>query len=161
VEGCRIESYTQRKFSIFVDADACPVKQEILQLANTYGVPVIFVASYAHVQNKVDGGEWKYVDMSREAVDLYIMNHVKVHDVAVTQDAGLASILVKQGVYTLSPRGKYFNEEDMDTILFFRYVSAKERRAGYHSKGPKPFNEVERQRFITVMDKILSKLAGI
>ncbi|MFC3882955.1 DUF188 domain-containing protein [Bacillus songklensis] len=161
MEGCRIESYTQRKFSIFVDADACPVKREILQLANTYGIHVIFVASYAHVQNKINGGEWRYVDMSREAVDLYIINHVREHDVVVTQDTGLASILVKQGVYTLSPRGKYFNEEDMDAILFFRYISAKERRAGHHSKGPNPFNEVERQRFITVMDKLLSKLAGI
>lgn len=161
MEGCRIESYTQRKFNIFVDADACPVKQEILELADTYNVHVIFIASYAHVQHKIDAGEWRYVDMSREAVDLYIMNHVKEHDVVVTQDTGLASILVKQGVYTLSPRGKYFNKEDMDTILFFRYVSAKERRAGHHSKGPKPFSEEERQRFITNMDKLLSKLAGI
>lgn len=55
MEGCRIESYTQRKVEIFVDADACPVKKEILQLAHTYDVHTIFVASYSHVQKRLAG----------------------------------------------------------------------------------------------------------
>ena len=92
----------------------------------------MFVASYAHMQTNV-----------------------------VTQDTGLASMLVSRGVYALSPRGKYYNDDEMNTVLFFRYVSAKERRSGRHTKGPKAFSEEDRQHFIQAFEKMLSKLAGI
>ncbi|TYR82376.1 YaiI/YqxD family protein [Priestia megaterium] len=161
MEGCRIQSYSKRKNTVFVDADACPVKTEITELAHTYNVQVVFVASYAHVQTNPPPGKWVYVDTGKESADLYILNHARKNDVVVTQDTGLASMLLNRGVYVLSPRGKYYNEDEMDTVLFFRYVSAKERRAGRYSKGPKPFCEENRQHFIESFQKILSKLTGI
>lgn len=121
---------------------------------------VIFVASYAHMISYDIGGQWVYVDSVKEAVDLYIMNHATKKDIAITQDIGLASILVKRQVVTLSPRGKQYLEEDMEEVLHFRYLSAKERRSGTYSKGPKPFSEQDRKHFITNLEKILSKLAG-
>ncbi|MFC0043184.1 DUF188 domain-containing protein [Metabacillus iocasae] len=133
----------------------------MVELAHTYGADLLFIASYAHVQSNPIGGEWKYVDCDKEAVDLYIVNHAKKHDVVITQDTGLASILVKSGVYAISPRGKQYSEEDMNSVLFFRYVSAKERRAGRYPKGPKAFTEADKQHFVETFDKLLSKLAGI
>lgn len=79
----------------------------------------------------------------------------------ITQDIGLASMLVNQNVYTISPRGKIFNNSDMDTSLHIRYLAAKERRNGHYSKGPKPFSNSDRIHFINSLQKILSKLAGI
>ena len=70
----------------------------------------LFVASYAHMKNDLRGAAWKFVDSSKEAVDLYIMNHVKAFDVVVTQDIGLASTLLLKGVYVLSPRGYLFEK---------------------------------------------------
>lgn len=52
---------------------------------------------------------------------------------------GLAGLLVKKGVYVLSPRGTFVTDEQMDTILYSRYVSAKLRRQGTYTKGPKSF----------------------
>lgn len=121
---------------------------------------VVFVASYAHMLTNPIGGTWVYVDTDKEAADLYIMNHARRDDIVVTQDIGLASILVNKGVVALSPRGKEFEEENMDTTLHLRFLSAKERRNGNYSKGPKPFMEEDRQHFIKVFEKNLSNLAG-
>ncbi len=96
------------------------------------------------------GGQWVYVDAEKEAAVLYIMNHAKKDDILVTQDTGLASILVNRGVTVLSPRGKEFKEEDMDQILHFCFLSAKERRKGSYSKGPKPFTDEDRQHFTKI-----------
>ncbi|RIW37573.1 YaiI/YqxD family protein [Bacillus salacetis] len=143
-----------------MDADACPVKEEITGISNVYGVKVVFIASNAHRKNNPDAGEWVYVDSSKEAADLYIMNHTKKGDVIVTQDIGLASVVLPKGVYAISPRGKEFREETISTALDFRYLSAKERRNGKYGKGPKPFTSEDRDRFVSVFNKILSNFAG-
>ncbi|WP_338139466.1 YaiI/YqxD family protein [Priestia megaterium] len=156
-----MQSYSKRKSKVFVDADACPVKAEIVELTHTYDINLVFVASYAHMQTNPTPGKWVYVDAEKEAADLYILNHAVKQDIVVTQDTGLASMLVSRGVYALSPRGKYYNDDEMNTVLFFRYVSAKERRSGRHTKGPKAFSEEDRQHFIQAFEKMLSKLAGI
>ncbi len=120
----------------------------------------MFVASYAHVMSNPMDGKLVYVDADKEAADLYIMNHAFKKDIVITQDTGLTSILVNRGVTVLSPRGKKFREEDMEQILHFRFLSAKERRSGTYSKGPKPFTDDDRQHFIKVFKESLSNLAG-
>ncbi|MDX8359556.1 MULTISPECIES: YaiI/YqxD family protein [Bacillaceae] len=146
---------------MFVDADSCPVKSEIVEVAKDYVADVTFIASYAHVSETDLGAKWIFVDSAKEAVDLHIMNKVCANDVVVTQDHGLASILLPKGVVVISPRGKIYHENNMDLMLQLRYISAKERRAGHHSKGPKAFSSNDRNYFIKSFKKILSKLAGI
>ncbi|MGM0844210.1 MAG: YaiI/YqxD family protein [Bacillota bacterium] len=143
-----------------MDADACPVKEEITGLCEEHGVKVIFIASNAHRKTDTGNEEWVYVDSSKEAADLYIMNHIKRGDAIVTQDIGLASVVLPKGVYAISPRGKEFKEETISTALDFRYLSAKERRKGKYGKGPKPFTSEDRERFILVFKEILSNFAG-
>lgn len=145
--------YDEKKKKIYVDADACPVKNEIVTLANTYHLSVVFVASYSHYHISMLEGKWVYVDPVKEAVDLYILNNAAKNDVIITQDTGLASILVKRQCIVISPRGKQFVEAEMDTILNFRYLAAKERRNGIYSKGPKAFSEDDRKNFISVLEK--------
>jgi uncharacterized protein YaiI (UPF0178 family) len=161
LEGCRIENGDEKSRVIYVDADACPVKEEIVLLADTYRFCAIFVASYAHVSTKNIGGEWIYVDMEKEAVDLYIVNHASNGDIVVTQDIGLASLLLKRQVIVLSPRGKQYLEKDMDETLYIRYLSSKERRAGKYGKGPRAFAESDRHKFVKTLKKILSDYEGI
>ncbi|EDL63151.1 YaiI/YqxD family protein [Bacillus sp. SG-1] len=143
-----------------MDADACPVKEEITDISKVFGLKVIFIASNAHRKNTPEAGEWVYVDSSKEAADLYIMNHIKKGDLLVTQDIGLASIVLPKGVYAISPRGKEFREETISTALDFRYLSAKERRKGKFGKGPKPYTAEDRDRFVFTFKKILSNFAG-
>ncbi|XXM74504.1 YaiI/YqxD family protein [Lysinibacillus sphaericus] len=153
-------SNSKLKSTVFVDADACPVKQEIIRISGGFGFEVVFVASHAHRKNNPDQGRWVYVDSEKEAADLYIMNHVRTNDILVTQDIGLASLVLPKKVYVLSPRGKVYREESIVTALDYRYVAAKERRKGNYGKGPKPFTDDDRKGFSAQFEKILSKIAG-
>ncbi|MBA2873515.1 YaiI/YqxD family protein [Thermaerobacillus caldiproteolyticus] len=145
--------------TIFVDADACPVKSEIFWLARKYNILSVFVSSYNHV-SRSEEMKWVYVDTEKEAVDLYILNRAVKGDVVVTQDIGLASMLVNRGIYVISPRGKVYEEREMDNILHLRYLQAKQRRQGIYQKGAKRFSNEERRVFLQGFEKILSKLAG-
>lgn len=146
---------------ILVDADACPVKEEISSIGHTYQMDVYFVASYSHVVKNEIKGTWVYVDDEKESADLYILNHARKNDVVVTQDQGLASMLVSRNVYVLSPRGKQYEESEMDMMLHMRFLSAKERRKGNYSKGPKAFSQQNRENFVHSFKKTLSNIAGI
>ncbi|AYV67167.1 MULTISPECIES: YaiI/YqxD family protein [Niallia] len=145
---------------IYVDADSCPVKEDIVEIASYYHYELQFVASYAHMKRENDGQNWKYVDSDKEAVDLFIMNATKKQDIVVTQDIGLASTLLLKQVTVLSPRGVMYEEETINTALDMRYLSAKARRKGVYGKGPKPFTEEDRQKFRRNFIRILSKNEG-
>ncbi|MBU7593617.1 YaiI/YqxD family protein [Metabacillus halosaccharovorans] len=145
---------------IFVDADACPVKKEIMLVANKYETDVVFVASYNHTSDKTYGGQWVFVDTGKEAADLYIVNHVSKGDMVISQDIGLAGLLIRKGVCFVTPKGKQYTEENIDTALQFRYLSAIERRSGKFTKGPKKYTDEDTLNFITTFEKILSKHAG-
>ncbi|PLR93831.1 YaiI/YqxD family protein [Bacillus sp. T33-2] len=143
-----------------MDADSCPVKKEIVEITSPISITTLFVASYAHVQNDLAGQNWVFVDSSKEAVDLYIMNHATCGDICVTQDIGLASTLLAKGVYVLSPRGILFDENEIQTALDMRYLSARARRQGIYGKGPKSFSQKDRERFAAELANLLSKFAG-
>ncbi len=145
---------------IYVDADSCPVKEDIVEIASSYHYRLLFVASYAHMKRENDKQNWKYVDSDKEAVDLFIMNATKKKDIVVTQDIGLASTLLLKQVTVLSPRGVIYEEETINTALDMRYLSAKARRKGVYGKGPKPFTEEDRQKFRRNFIRILSKNEG-
>ncbi|MCK1991540.1 YaiI/YqxD family protein [Peribacillus muralis] len=147
------------KPTIHVDADACPVKDEILHSARLHDIDVCFVASYKNMMNDPEG-KWVYVDADKEAADLYIVNAVKKGDIVVTADIGLAGTLLPKGVYVLSPRGKEYTDENIFMLLDMRYQSAKLRRQGKHTKGPKPFTKEDRLCFTKKLLKILSNFAG-
>ncbi len=151
---------TKNIIRIFVDADACPVKNEILHIASLHKVDVTFIASYSHVLTNEMAGTWVYVDSNKEEVDMYIMNHSKRRDVVITQDIGLASLLLAKEIIVISPRGRQFFEETIGLALNMRYLSAKERRKGHHSKGPSPFSNEDRKNFSMAFENILSNLEG-
>lgn len=143
-----------------MDADSCPVKEEIVEISRNFDTKVIFIASYNHVPNEPIDGTWHYVDSDKEAADLFIMNHANAYDIAVTQDIGLASTLLAKKVYVLSPRGSLYEERDIDAALHMRFVSEKMRRQGKYGKGPKPFTNEDRICFKKNFIKILSKIKG-
>ncbi|KAA6451419.1 YaiI/YqxD family protein [Bacillus swezeyi] len=160
MEGWRI-SLLEKERTIFVDADACPVKDEVLKVAADFRVNVIFVASFEHFQvTRKEEENWKYVDPHKEAADLYIANHVRPGDLVVTQDIGLASLLLGKKVFVMSERGFLFEENSIDLALFRRHISQKLRRSGRYTKGPKKLVKEDRERFVKELQKILSKNEG-
>lgn len=133
---------------IVIDADACPVKDEVRQLAKRYAIPLTFVASYNHFSvNLPEGETWIFVDTDKESADMRILNLVKSGDIVVTQDIGLASILIAKKVATFSNRGEEYREAEIAMMLDMRYLHAKERRQGKYSKGPRAMTSQDNDNF--------------
>lgn len=145
--------------NVLVDADACPnqIKKAILEISNFYEYKVFFIASYSHATDQHRSAEWIMVDSEPESVDMYIVNHSIEGNVVITQDHGLASLLVSKGVNVISPRGKRYTEDEMASLLQSRYYSSKLRRSGHRTKGPPPFTEEDAQRFSKNFRKIFSE----
>jgi uncharacterized protein YaiI (UPF0178 family) len=141
---------------IIVDADACPVKDEIASTAKNFGCEVWMVASYAHRLSPRDGVRTIQVDSSDQSVDLYIANQLRPGDILVTQDFGLATIGLAKRSVVLSNRGQIYSERTIDFLLETRHEQAKMRRSGKHSKGPKAFTSEDRRHFQQTLTKVLA-----
>ncbi|WP_245585930.1 YaiI/YqxD family protein [Paenibacillus pinihumi] len=141
--------------TIVVDADACPVKKEIVETARRFAIPVLMVASFDHYLQPEAGVRIVQVDRSDQSVDLYISNHVKRGDIVITQDFGLATIALAKGAISLSNRGQSYDDEMMDFLLERRHEQAKRRRAGGRTKGPKALTPEDRSRFQQKLTKVL------
>ncbi|MCM2677840.1 YaiI/YqxD family protein [Alkalicoccobacillus plakortidis] len=142
---------------LFVDADSCPVKEEILAYRFEPDLRIVFVMSYAHMMTLPPEVGQVMVDSDKEAVDLYIMNKIRASDICVTQDHALASLLLRKKVTAISPRGERYLEETIEQLLEVRYKSAQKRRRGIRTKGPKPFTMEDRNRFVKELKIILQK----
>ncbi|MDA8224242.1 DUF188 domain-containing protein [Desulfosporosinus sp.] len=130
---------------IIVDADACPkaVLQICQRLAGDYAIPVWTVASFNH--NIVSDNHIVVGNSSQEA-DIRVVNLAQKGDVAVTQDWGLAAMLLGKGVKCLNPIGREFNPSTIEFLLEEREAKAKFRRSGGRTKGPKkrmPENDLQ------------------
>lgn len=146
---------------IIVDADACPVKAEIEQAGRQFGVQVVLVASFDHKMKMNPGVKVVQVDRSDQSVDLYIANQIRSGDILVTQDFGLAALGLAKGSICLTNRGQEYTDSSIDYLLERRHASAKLRRNGKHTKGPKPFTEEDRKNFLHGLTKLLKYLQEI
>ena len=89
---------------IYVDADACPVREQIEDTARMYMVPVTFLCDTQHVLLS-DYCEIRHVDAGRDAVDIALINRCRTGDIVVTQDYGLAMFALGKGAYVIHPCG--------------------------------------------------------
>ena len=148
---------------IFVDADACPVQNEISFSAAQYDIPVVFVKSYAHFSHEETAAhvETIYVDKGAEMADMKIMQLIQANDIVITQDYGLASLCLPRGCTVIHHKGFLYTEENIEQLLAQRYASAQARRAGKRTRGPKPFTEQEREKFQRFFQRLLEKKMGV
>jgi uncharacterized protein YaiI (UPF0178 family) len=149
---------TARSIKIVVDADACPVKPEIVLVGRRFVTDVWLVASYDHVMPEMEGVKVVQVDRSDQSVDLYISNCIARGDIVVTQDFGLATIGLAKGAVALSNRGQEYTDETIGFLLERRHYLAKQRRGGKHAKGPRPFTDEDRNIFLQTLTRILERL---
>lgn len=156
--GNRVIRITEQTNRIVVDADACPVKTEIVAVAHRFAVEVLMVASFDHFIPSWEGVVVVQVDRSDQSVDLYIANRLARGDILVTQDFGLATIGLSKGAVVLSNRGQEYTDETIDYLLERRHYLAKQRRRGKYAKGPRPFTETDRNDFLQTLTKVLVRL---
>ncbi|MDP4093455.1 MAG: YaiI/YqxD family protein [Bacillota bacterium] len=139
---------------ILVDADACPVKHIILKVSKGYGIPVIMFVDTSHILN--DGySEIITVDKARDSVDIALANKASKGDIVVTQDFGVAAMVLPKGARALNQNGLIFSDENMDRLLFERHLSQKVRRSGQRTKGPGKRTREDDERFEKALKDII------
>ncbi len=141
---------------IIVDADACPktVLNICLKLGHQYGIPVWTVASFNH---NIISDHHTVVGSDAQEADLKVINLAQQGDVAVTQDWGLAAMLLGKKVRSLNPSGREYRSETIDFMLEERETKAKYRRSGGRTKGPKKRTERDDRIFSERLELIIQE----
>lgn len=144
---------------IYVDADACPVKDTIISIAADYQTPVIIVKSFAHFSpnDEQPGVETIYVDSGAEAADYRIMKLAESGDMIITQDYGLASLGLAKGCIVLHHKGFTYTNDNIDQLLQTRYLSAMARKSGKRTKGPKAYTSEDERKFSELFREQIEK----
>lgn len=139
---------------IIVDADACPrqVLNTCVRLGSEYRVPIITVASFNHC---LQGGNHIVVGNSPEEVDYKIANLATSADLVVTQDFGLASVVLGKGARALSPVGREYRPETIAFLLEERQAKARFRRGGGRTKGLRKRSPCDDRAFVMALKRIL------
>lgn len=142
---------------IYVDADACPVKDEIYRVAARHGLPVTVVAAgFIRVPqdpliDRVAAGD------GLDAADDWIVSRLKAGDVVVTADIPLADRAVKAGAEALAPTGRVFDDDTIGLALATRNLMHDLRSAGEMTRGAAPFSARDRSAFLSALDRILRR----
>ena len=145
---------------ILIDADAIPVKNEVIALAEQYDLEVVLVSSIAHYSTETHPDFVKviYVEKGPDQADFKIVQLANKGDIIITQDYGLASLLLPKSCHVLHHKGSEYTTENIDQLLHNRHFSAMQRKSGQRTKGPKPFTKENRQQFKVYFDKFLQDL---
>ena len=149
--------------ALYIDADACPVKQEIYRVAERHagkGVALkVFVVSNSPIAvPRDDMIERVVVGAGMDAADNWIAERAKRGDIVITADVPLASRAVKAGAAVIAPNGKPFTEESIGMALATRNLLDSLRSAGEITGGPKPFALRDRSEFLSALDRALVRL---
>ena len=146
-------------FTILVDADACPVKDEIYKVAERRGARV-FVVSNSFMQiPRAPFVERAIVPAGPDVADDWIAERADADAVVVTQDLPLADRCVKKGACVLSPKGQVWDAGNIGSALATRNLMTDLRSAGATTSGPPPFSPRDRSAFLAALDLALVRLA--
>ena len=140
---------------IYIDADACPVKEETYRVAKRYGLEVIVVANTWMRTPLASHISLRVVKDGLDAADDWIVEHVVPHDIVITADIPLAQRCLENGAAALGPKGKSFTEENIGDAVATRDLLAELRSAGTQTGGPSPLRKQDRSRFLQELDKVI------
>jgi uncharacterized protein len=140
---------------IYIDADACPVKDEVYRVARRYEIKV-FVVSNAPLRVPQEPLiELVVVRGGFDAADDWIVEHSGVGDIAITADIPLAGRCLSQRVRVLGPKGLEFTEDAIGDALATRALLDMLRQSGEFTGGPTPFAKSDRSRFLSKLDEMI------
>lgn len=157
------------KTRILIDADACPVTKEALHVARAHKIPVITVGNstqnlerHFRRSDPREEAEGFWVDsltvgVGMDSADFALIEILNADDIVVTQDIGLAAMVLGKGAYALSVRGREFLPHTIDLEMELRHVEKKIRRQGGRTSGPPPFTAADREHFTESLERIIEK----
>lgn len=143
---------------IYIDADACPVKDEIYRVAARHGLPVSVVAGQFIRVPHDPAIERIAAGSGMDAADDWIAQRAGTGDIVVTSDIPLASRCVKAGAEVIAPNGKPFTEAAIGMALAVRNLMTDLRSSGEITGGPKSFAPRDRSAFLSALDQIIRRI---
>lgn len=143
---------------IVVDADACPVKEQIYRVAARYSLPVLVVANSPLRLPAQEGVTFQHVPGGLDAVDDWIAGEVTADDIVTTADILLAGRVVDNGATCIDFRGKEFTADALGGMLASREVAQYLRGYGEYGGGPPPFSPRDRGKFAGKLDEVVNRL---
>ena len=141
--------------NIFVDADACPVKEEVYRVAKRHEVSVVVVANSRMRIPDDKNIQLEIVNDGFDAADDWIVEHAGPGDIVVTADILLADRCLKKGAYVLGPTGRPFTEDNIGTAVVTREMMSELRAMGEVKGGPPPFQKKDRGIFLQQLDSAI------
>jgi hypothetical protein len=143
--------------AIFVDGDACPVKDEVYVVATRYALPVALVANAPMHVPPGFGVQLIVVEEGPDAADDWIAENVQAHDVVVTADIPLAARCLAKRALVLGSDGREFTREMIGDALATRSLKSDLRGAGVHTFGPRGITAKDRSRFAERLDALVNR----
>jgi len=143
---------------IYVDADACPVKQEVYRVAGRYRLPVTLVANTWMNVPREPRIELIVVDSGSDMADNWIVEQVRDDDIVVTADIGLADRCLKKGAVVIGATGKPFSDDMIGAALATRDLLSDLRGAGELTGGPPPMTKRDRSQFLQHLDEAVQTI---
>ena len=140
---------------IYVDADACPVKDEVYRVAQRYGLKVLLVSNAWLRAPNEEWVEVVVVGTEIDAADAWIVEHVTEEDIVVTADIPLAALCLEKGSSVLGPRGRPFTEDSIGGALATRELMSQLREMGEVTGGPPAFEKRDRSQFLQALDQMV------
>ena len=144
---------------ILVDADACPVVPIVEHMAEKYGIPVILLCDTNHVLQS-EYSEVKVIGAGVDAVDFALVGLCQEGDLVVTQDYGVAAMILGKGAYGIHQSGKWYTDENIDRMLMERHISKKMRRSKskHHLRGPAKRTAEDDAKFEESLEQMIQKI---
>lgn len=144
---------------IYADADACPVVKQTEKVAKKYNISVILICDTNHIINS-DYSEVLIADTGSDSVDIVLVNKCNKGDIVVSQDYGVAAMALGKGAYPIHQSGKWYTNENIDSMLMQRHMSkvARRSKSKVHIKGPKKRTEEDNIRYEQSLEKLVDKL---
>lgn len=139
---------------ILIDADGCPVVNETIKIAHKFNLESIIFCDTSH---NFDEKNIKVIVVSKgiDAVDFAILNNIEKGDIVITQDYGLASLVLSRNSYAINQSGMVYTNENIDELLYSRYISKKMRNSGARIKGPKKRDKSQDIIFKENLEKLI------
>ena len=151
----RSQSEAGRKLTqIYVDGDACPVREEIYRVAARLGLNVFVVSNGSRPIRPpgISSVRMVLVGDRADAADEWIVEHISAADVCVTSDIPLASRCLKKEARVISPTGKQFTQANIGNALVGREIARHLRELGTNTRGPAPLTKRDRSQFLSALD---------
>ena len=142
---------------VFIDADACPVKEEVYRVARRYELEVTLVANSSMQIPEDEKIQLVVVGGGLDVADDWIAQHVEENDIVITADIPLAARCIAKGAHVLGTTGKPFTEDNVGDALATRELLAELRGAGGITGGPPPFQKSDRSRFLRELDAMVQR----